>query len=338
MIQLSKRLNHNLNLKIIIGVLVVLLVSSVSVGGFYIYKNKTEQNILIGHTAITLEPTTFKSTGQSINHSVIIKENPNDKTKTDVYLKDPKTNKENFYITLSDIYRNHYHNAEYHNGNLYIIHRIGGDFGYETNPNWIDELWKYNQQKQGAKLFSNRGLDFRVSEDEKFVAIVGSGNNDVTDEKLTFIKNDGTSLKSFNPNQLGMDSFRLIRWVNSIFWISSGFGPGIQSIAKIDAINFQSTKFDVSNLSITVDEFDLNSTKEKIAFSNYPAMFDVDSVQEYERSETKVNLIVYDLNSKGQQIITTSIAKRFEPKWLNENTLEYNNPSGAERITKQIPL
>jgi len=331
----------NCNLKIIIGVLIVLIIASVGVAGFYIYKNKTvnknEQITPAGNLTTTPNPTTSKPAEQSVNYSVIVKENSSDKTKTDVFLKDPKTGQETFYITLSDIYRGSYHNAEYHNGNLYIIHRTGGDSGYQTNPNWTDELWRYDQQKKGVKLFSNRGLDFRVSEDEKFIAIVGSGDNNVTGENLTFTKNDGTVLKVFSPNQLGLENFNPIKWANSNFWVSDGFGPGISNIVKIEAINFQSTKFDVSSLSITIGEFDLNPAKEKIAFSNYPAMFDVDTAQEYERSGAKVNLVVYDLKSKAQQTIAISTTKKFEPKWLDENTLEYNNPNGTGRITKQIP-
>jgi len=87
---------------------------------------------------------------------------------------------------------------------------------------------------------------------------------------------------------------------------------------------------------MTESEFDINPRKEIIAFSNYPAMFDVDSVKEYEQSGAKVILIVYDLKTKVQQQIATSKTKKFGPKWVDENTLEYNNPSGTGRITKQI--
>ncbi len=336
----DNKINQPNNIKIIISVLIFFLIASVGVAGFYIYKNKTveknEQALPTGNSTNAPESTASKPADQSMNYGVVVKENPTNKTKTDVYLKDPKTGQETFYMTLLDINNTHYHNAEYHNGNLYIIHRIGGDTGYETNSNWTDELWSYNQEKQGTKLFSNRGLDFRVSEDEKSIAIVGSGDNNITGENLTFVQNDGTVLKVFSPNQLGLENFSPIKWANSNFWVSSGSGRGISNIVKIEAINFQTTKFDISSLSIT-GGFDLNPIKEKIAFSNYPAMFDVESAKEYERSGAKVNLIVYDLKIKAQQIIATSITKQFEPKWLDENTLEYINPNGTGRITKQIP-
>lgn len=334
--QMPQKSNHNL--KIIIGVLIVWLVASVGVAGFYIYKNKTVskngQTTPTGNSITTPELTTSKPAEQSINYSVVVKENPTDKTKTDVYLKDPKTNQETFYITLSDIYRNHYHNAEYHNGNLYIIHRTGGDTGYQTNPNWTDELWRYNQQKQGQKLYSVRGLDFRVSDDEKMIAIV-------TNEEFNLLNNSGNKIKTFQSNEVvanpqNSPMFGFLAWGLNSIWLDNTFGPSLTGLAKVDITNYAVTKYDLSELPAG-PEFTINVYKEKIAFSNYPAMFDVDSAQEYERSGAKVNLIVYDLKTKAQQQIATSTVKKFEPKWIDENTLEYNNPNGTGRLTKQIP-
>lgn len=301
--------NHNV--KIIIGILSVLLIASISAAGFYVYKNKTATK----NGPIILE--------DPLNYSVVVKENPTDKTKSDIYLKDPKTGQETFYITLSKIDRISNLNAEYHNGNLYIIHLPDGD------PNFAAELWRYNQQKQGVKLYSTPGLDFRVSDDEKFIAII-AGN-------LTFINNDGVVLKNFSSDQVGVENFDPIKWSNSNFWVSNHFGPAILNIVKIDAINFQTTKFDLSDMCPSSFEFDLNPIKEKIACSDYIFQYTSEDGEEYERSGAKVNLFVYDLNSKSQQIIATSITSRFEPQWLDENTLEYNNPNGTGRLIKQIP-
>lgn len=328
----------NRNLKIIIVVLIVLLVAGVCVAGFYIYKSKTVskngQTTPMGNSITTPEPTASKPAEQSINYGVVVKENPNDKTKTDVYLKDPKTAQETFYVTLSDIYRGHYHNAEYHNGNLYIIHRTGGDSGYQTNPNWTDELWRYNQQKQGQKLYSVRGLDFRVSDDEKMIAIV-------TNEEFNLLNNSGIKIKTFQSSEVvanpqNSPMFGFLAWGTNSIWIDNTIGPSLTGLAKIDTQTYSITKYDLSGLPAG-PEFTINVYKEKIAFSNYPAMFDVDSAQEYERSGAKVNLVVYDLKTKAQQQIATSITKKFEPKWIDENTLEYNNPNGTGRLTKQIP-
>jgi uncharacterized protein YxeA len=332
----SQKSNHNL--KIIIGILIVLLIANIGIAGLYVYKSKTttENRQITSTENPTVTPKSAVSNHNeqnSINYSVVVKENPTEKTKTDIYLKNLKSGQETFFITLSDIYRNHYHNAEYHNGNLYIIHRTGGDTGYQTNPNWTDELWRYNQQKQGQKLYSVKGLDFRVPDDEKMIAII-------TDKEFNLLNNTGSKIKTFQSNEViaspqSNPMFGFLAWGSNAIWLDNTFGSSLAGIVKIDTSNYAVTKYDLSALP-TGPEFTINVYKEKIVFSNYPAIFDVDSAQEYEQSGSKVNLIVYDLKSKAQQTIATSITKKFDPKWLDENTLEYNNPNGTGRLTKQI--
>lgn len=295
-------------------------------------------------------PTSFPQVSKVFD--VVLKENPTDKLKTDIYLQNKKTGEQSLFITLAGVNRNTYHNTEYHNGNLYITRKTGGNTNnpswydnddsnwYDNNPNWTDELWKYNQQKQGLKIYSNRGLDFRVSADENFIAVVidmggieGKGN-------LAFIKNNGEVIKILTTKELGFSYIQMpiVAWSQNFIWTYENIGgPAIGNIVKINAKTFQITKFDVSSLPIQVAEFDLNPTKEKIVFDDYPAMFDVDSSNEFRASKKTVTLFIYDLNSKTKQIIVTSITKAFKPKWIDENTVEYDNPSGEGRITKIIP-
>lgn len=310
------------NLKIIIGVLIVLLV--ISVGGLYLYENKTASK-----------------NEQAISYSVVTKENPTDKTKTDVYLKDPNTAQETLYITLSDV-RGSYHDVEYHNGNVYILRRIGDpSIGahfegstYVSNPNWTDELWRYDQQKQGQKLYSVKGLDYRVSDDEKMINIVAN-------EEFNLLDNSGSKIKTFQKSEVLANpksdwSFRFLAWGTNSIWLDNTRGPITMGVAKIDTQTYSVTKYDLSGLEVG-REFVINVDKEKVAFSNYPAMFGDGDLQEYQQSGEKVNLVVYDLKTKAQEQIATSITKGFDPKWIDENTLEYNNPDGTGRLTKQIP-
>ena len=265
---------------------------------------------------------------------ITIKDNTTDKSKADIYLKDKQTDKETYFTTLTDIYKNHYHNSEYSNGFVYIIHRTGGDSGYQNNPNWTDELWKYNKQKQGTKLYSNRGLDFRVSNDGVFIAIIGSGSNNVVGENLTILNNKGSVLKTFTPKDIGIENFQPVEWSSHNFWFSDSFGPMLQHLVKL---NVDDLKFKAFKLSTAIGpEYDLNPTTEKVVFSDYPAMFDVDSANEYEQSGKKVTLSIYDLATNKQEQIATSITKMFKPIWIDENTVEYENPSGMGRVTKKI--
>jgi len=263
------------------------------------------------------------------DYDVVVKESPKIKTQSDIYLKNKTSGQETFFITLADVYVGHYHVAEYHNGNLYITTRTGGDLGYENNPNWTDTLWRYNQQKQGQKLYSTKGLDFRVSPDEMYIAI--------TNEKsLILLNNQGSVLKIIDENELKTDPGdpsipNLFKWAPGGLWLDNTAGPTLVSLAKVDLTTYKITIYDLSKLP-TGSEYDLNPTKGLIAISNYPALFDVDGANEYEKSGKKVNLIVYDLKTKTQQLISSSVTKKFQPVWKNNNTLEYNNPDGDGRL------
>ncbi len=305
------------------GILIILLVIGTGVAGFYVFRNKVN-----GPNPATAQPIV-----KSINYSVVLKETPHDKTKTDIYLKNPNTAQEIFYLTLSDVYKSHYHSAEYHNGNLYIIRRPGGEDAYRTNPNWTDELWKYTDQQQGQKIHSARGLDFRAANDETMITVT-------TNEEFNILDNNGGKIKTFPAEEVTINPkegplFEFLDWGPNSIWLDNTFGPSLSGLVKIDTRTYSITKYDLSALPAG-PEYALNVSKELVAFSDYPAIFDVESAQELEQSKPEIKLRVYDLKTKVQQQIVTSIAKKFAPKWIDENTLEYNSPNGPGRLTKQI--
>lgn len=278
------------------------------------------------------QPNSILDQPSSEDMTVLVKENGEDSTKSDIYLKD-KNDKETFFITLTDIYRGHYHNAEYHNGNLYIIQRTGGDSGFQNNPNWTDSLWRYGPDKKGIKLFAVRGLDFRVSADERNIAIT-------TNESFIVLRNDGSELKSFAASEVTVDPenspmFRFLSWGDNSIWLDNTLGPSLTGAAQVDLVSFAVTTYDISEL-LAGPEYSFNPKRGLIAFSNYPAIFDADGMEDYEKSGSKVNLIVYDLKAKSQQQVATSVSKKFNPSWIDENTLEYDDPSGEGRSTSRI--
>ena len=313
----TKKSHFNFYLKTVIGLIMVLIIIGIGATAYY-FRHK--------QVAVTKTP--------AVNYNVLIKDNPNDQTQTDVYLQDPQTAQESFFITLTDIYQGHYHGTEYHNGNLYIIRRTGGDTGYETNPNWTDELWRYGQDKQGQKLYSVRGLDFRVSTDEKLITII-------TNDEFDLLDNSGAKIKTFPSNEVQINPdkspmFGFLGWGLNSIWLDNTFGPTLAGAVKIDTQNFKVTKYDLSGLKTGV-EFAINPSKEELVLSDYPAIFDADTAKKFEQDKTKVSLTVYNLQTKTQRLIATATAKKFAPKWLDQNTLEYNDPSGTGRLTKQIP-
>jgi hypothetical protein len=280
------------------------------------------------------EAATVVTAVPSIPYNVIVNENPSDGTKSDIYVKNSITGEETFFITLTDIYRAHYHNAEYHNGNLYIIQRTGGDDGYLNDPNWTDELWRYNQQNQGQLLFSLRGLDFRISADEQLILINSN-------EKTYILNNSGDGIKTFQNNEVSVDpniqlSVNFLAWGPNAIWLSNLGGATLSGAVKVDTRAYSVTKYSLSGLGIG-REYAFNPDREIIAFSDYPIYFDAENAQTYENSGKTVHLTVYDLITKTQHPIATSITKLFAPEWIDANTLAYDDPGGTGRLTAQIP-
>jgi hypothetical protein len=274
-------------------------------------------------------------------YSVIKKENPIDSSKTDIFIHNSQTKEEFLFISLRDVYKEHYHFAEYHNGNLYIILRKG----YSTYPDedWIDELWRFNNLGEGERLFSNQGLDFRVSPNEEFTSIIyyegkGSGQTYFNLYKLIFINYSGEKMIEFNKNQLGSEedlSPEPYKWSidSSVFWGNLSFGPSVNNYFKI---NVKSWKISIYKVSCGSVDKDLNPNTGGLVCSDYPVMMMAGQPEEFVESKRAVILYYYDLENNMYKIITTSVAKRFSPKWISDIAFEYNDPKSDGRIIFNI--
>jgi hypothetical protein len=320
---------------------------TVSTFGVWLYQEKTNETKNGTTPQISSTPTPpsrefrrYFPGGRGGNFDVVLKENQRDETKTDVYLKNKTTEQEESYMTLTDVYWNHYHAVEYLDDNLYIIRRIG----YEGYPDeeWSDELWKYNPDKKGINLFSSKGVDFRLSTNGEFAAIRDSH------ERIVFLNLKTNNIeREFSDKELGAYvvlnpkagptnlAIDLDQWSDNCkyFWVSLSASAYPLRIIKIKINGWTMDKFDVSDLSLSFVDLNLNPNTAKVVFSNYPVFFDVDSQKEYETKENIVTLFLYDLPTRNKQIINTSINKPFKPAWVNDNTIEYDDPQGSGRIT-----
>jgi hypothetical protein len=231
------------------------------------------------------------------------------------------------------VYREHYHNAEYNNGSLFIILRIGYD-GY-PDEDWADELWKYSETGEGVKVYSSQGIDFRVSPDGNVIAL------DIQDD-LIFIDPNGIMLQGVPfPNlfpEAEFDNLSLEKWSDdgSTFWVCTKAGPSPLFFANVDAGTWGATTYTIQHLPIG-DEYDLNPNTGKLVFSDHPVFFEVYGAEEFSESGTPVKLFWYVFATQEQIEIAVSAAKHFAPIWLDDVTIEYTNPEGEDRVTYTLP-
>lgn len=246
----------------------------------------------------------------------------------DVYRLNTDTSEEIKLLTLNDAYLNHYHHQESINNSLYIVRRIIDDNSSESD--WIDELWRYDSSGEGNKLFSAQGLDFRVSPNEEHIAIVSNNT-------LFFINYDGEVLNGIEIKNLQISNDE--SWIgpngwstdSKYFWGNISMTVLNYSLYKVDVQTWEINKYDVSDLSYH-NEYDFNPNTELFIYSDYPALLDIDDYNMFIDNKTVVNLHIYDFSTNAEKIIASSITKEFNPKWIDNKTVEFNNPNNDERI------
>jgi hypothetical protein len=294
-------------------------------------------------TPTSLPPTSTPTPTPSVlgAFELVTQPSSQDASKTDVYIRNSNTGEESLFITLEDVYTRHYHNSEYHNGNLYIIRRIGYEEG-SSDEEWSDELWRYDSQGKGTCIYSTKGLDFRVAPDESHIAVRDSPSES-EEARLAFLSSQGNLVQGFTVDQLGDLDFPDPPHISALKWSDDGgalwgalqMGPRPQAFWRVMVGSWQVDTYDVLQLPIQ-SEYDLNANIGKLAYSDYPAMYDVQSAEEFEESKQPVTLFVYDFDGQSTQEIATSVAKPFNPTWLDDSSIECDSPDEEGRIVYTV--
>jgi len=73
-----------------------------------------------------------------------------------------------------------------------------------------------------------------------------------------------------------------------------------------------------------------------LVYSDYPVFFDADSAAQFTESKKAVSLYILELKTKYQIQIAIAAGQRFFPEWIDDFTIEYNNPGGGSRLTFAI--
>lgn len=273
---------------------------------------------------------------QATSIKVFVKPNPAKRSAWDLFVKDYGTGKATKFVTVTDV-RHSYHPAEYHNGHLYVIRRPGGDEVYQKNPNWTDELWRYNRKGAGTKLWSSKGLDFRVRDDEGMIAVV-SGSEKGSLSGLYILDDRGKLIKEFPHQELVSPDSEISfeKWDERFLWLGDEAMMTINGFLRIDSDSMAVKKYDLSQLDLGDEDYALNTTSLWLSYSDYPPMVDVELAEDFEKARTPATLYVYNLTTKHRLFIAKTIAKPFNPKWIGLSTLEYDNPRGKGRLRKRI--
>jgi len=256
----------------------------------------------------------------------------------DVWLKDSRTGKSTKFVTVKDALQSEsLYTAEYRNGRVYLIKERKGGSTHGGSHSYEYELWSYDKKGHGVKLWSAPNLEFRVGGDGRMIAVLSYDPPAADGETLRLIKPDGRLVKTYSRKDMAVTAVYFERWQGSCLWVREEDEMDILSFIRIDTPSLHFRKYAVPPV-VTAEDYDLNIKTRRLAYSNYPPMFDTDSLHDFEKTKTAVELRVYSLETKREQLIAKSVAKSFEPKWVNSTILAFNNPKGKGRIRQHISL
>jgi hypothetical protein len=274
----------------------------------------------------------FSLKEKPVKYETSLKPNETDQGKTDIYVTNTETGEKILYLTLSNIYSEHYHAAEYHNEHLYIIK--------ELKDPLTRQLWKYNNQKKGSLLYESEDIDFRVSPYEDHVAILSRN-------RLLIMSKDGI-IKTYNHFHLGVinESFTVPFQINLLTWSDNGqyfWGNVHESLETrsyyvINSENWDVVKYETIELltQLAAGERALNPNTSKLIYSDLPIFYDVDSATSFELSEKSVTLYLFDFKTFENIELTQNIAKGFRPTWLDDQTIEIYSTDDNKNIRLTI--
>lgn len=295
----------------------------------------------------------FLTNSINIEHSVVVKINPESecirdiyisKCRSDIYLQDKKTGKEDHVVTVDDVLRNDSRVPSYRNGNIFLIRRTGNDV--YPSEDWADELWVYGQDGGGRKLFSGKGFHYSANSEGSVIALVGfysSGRYDIKTIKLirdldaqkisSHILDTGKCIvdKDVLSSMLfiGMNGWegRDIVWGNL-----SGTLNAVGCFWSFDA---KSGVFKYYPLPKVFGSMSLNVEKKLSTYTDHPVFLDAESNDAWLRTNPTYNLYLYNLKNQKSILIDTISSEtknsNFEGDWVDSSKLLY--PSLNEKKT-----
>jgi len=253
---------------------------------------------------------------------------PDDENKLDAQVYNRTTGEQVFFVAIDDVYVNHYHGYEVHNGNLYIIK----EFVDASGENYTRELWLYNAGGERL-LFTAQGIDFRVSPDESWIALAYPVGDNFS-RTLGFLDLPGGEIfQEFNFEYVDeFLSLDLENWSadSQSFWVSFKGGPTPQAFSLVNSADWSVVDYEPGDVYIGSD-YALEPNSGQLVYSDYPTFFDAVSAQAFADSGDPVSLFLYNLDSGVALKIAESVAKSFRPYWIDEITVGFNDPAGDGR-------
>ena len=216
------------------------------------------------------------------------------------------------------VYDRHYHYMEVHDEKIYVIYR-------RENPNdqsdWADALWCFSPIETPNKIIEGKGIDFRVSPNNKHIAVNVNFNN-----SIGIFDSEGKLEKEFTEEDYNIREYCNIdlgQWndTEDILWLESKQTYVTDTFIRINTNTWETNSY--PNEYVYTNDRALNPNTGWIVYSDYPVFLDTIGSTQYKESGKETTLFLYDIKTQVRLTIDSEVTNLFSPKWISNNELVY---------------
>lgn len=255
--------------------------------------------------------------------------------------------------------RINYHPVELHQCNVYMVRMFGYDITKEGNqaPGYKEELWKYNYKGNGKPIIllsekpkefiSYFSPDFRVDPLEHYIVLLkgyfGSPDYALVVKDLKTLEDafvlPMTEIEKQNKEIIG--NLELDIWTRDgrYFWAATHYGAVSLGFIRIDTQNWTSDIFQAPENVLGGDALNIENGFITVHPGN--VWFGVEEIEQEEKAKRRkegigTELYIHNLFTGERSFVnkTDEPLWFFKPKWISENELEYELPTGEKKVYK----
>jgi hypothetical protein len=217
-----------------------------------------------------------------------------------------------------NVHDKHYHYMEVHDEKIYVIYRRENP---DDQSDWADALWCFSPIETPNKIIEGKGIDFRVSPNNKHIAVNVNFNN-----SISIFDSEGNLEKEFTEEDYNIRescNINLGQWndTENILWLESKHTYVTDTFIRININTWETNSY--PNEYVFTDDLALNPNTGWIVYSDYPVFLDIIGSTQYKESGKLTTLFLYNVETQERLTIDSQVTNLFSPKWISDNELVY---------------
>ena len=217
-----------------------------------------------------------------------------------------------------NVHDKHYHYMEIHDEKIYVIYRRENP---DDQSDWADALWCFSPIETPNKIIEGKGIDFRVSPNNKHIAVNVNFNN-----SISIFDSEGNLEKEFTEEDYNIREYcniNLGQWndTENILWLESKHTYVTDNFIRINTNNWESESY--PNKYVYTDDRALNPNTGWIVYSDYPVFLDTIGSTQYKESGKETTLFLYSIETQERLTVDSEVTNLFSPKWKSDDEFVY---------------